>query len=569
MAPRQAKRNTQNVGRQPSVPKNQGKRPHGITKEQPPLSSRKSARLEEIQRPQERTVSKDRNTEPKHSLPSPTSNTPGKEFPQAKDRKRKLSREDEAALPSTSTPSQKRTRTSPLRSLIQETIGENTTVGVSEKEINPLEYWRTELRWPKEYFEPESNMNHLLARKKSSSSLRGKQSEAGSAAPSSTTPSDQKPREAKSTPYTRPSYETVLATKGSFMDKFDGGVGKASRDLCQTLLYTEQTYPQNSLFRDDLFDTTCRKIRNRNETMVIRDISLLIVPSAQTLATYGATNLDPLIESVNEGWNSAISFYGPRPQPDYSVGFGRSAFTDNQLEKLKPFVGEVTDTFTSYFMATWQMYLPFLTCEVKCGAAALDVADRQNAHSMTLAVRGVVELFRLVKREKELHQEILAFSISHDHSSVRIYGHYPLIDGNKTSFYRHPIHKFDFTALEGKEKWTAYQFTKNVYNIWMPTHLKRICSVIDDLPPDLDFEVSEQSEPGESGLSQGLESHHLSDQTSHDAASLDEADSQSSRVSSRDVTPDTSLSQRIDRKAFKKPKKRARPVELHQSPDAV
>jgi len=49
------------------------------------------------------------------------------------------------------------------------------------------------------------------------------------------------------------------------------------------------------------------------------------------------------------------------------------------------------------------MYFPFLTCEVKCSAAALDVADWQNAHSMTLAVRAVVELFRLVKREKELH----------------------------------------------------------------------------------------------------------------------------------------------------------------------
>jgi hypothetical protein len=86
-----------------------------------------------------------------------------------------------------------------------------------------------------------------------------------------------------------------------------------------------------------------------------------------------------------------------------------SAFTDEQLERLMPFVGEIPDTFTSHFMATWQMYSPFLTCEVKCGAAALDVADRQNAHSMTLAVRGVVELFRIVKREKELHREILAF----------------------------------------------------------------------------------------------------------------------------------------------------------------
>jgi hypothetical protein len=86
-------------------------------------------------------------------------------------------------------------------------------------------------------------------------------------------------------------------------------------------------------------------------------------------------------------------------------------------------------------MATYHMYFPFLTCKVKCGAAALDIANRQNAHSMTMLVRGVIKLFRLVKREKELHQEILGFSISHDHRTVRIYGHYLIIDGNKTTFY--------------------------------------------------------------------------------------------------------------------------------------
>jgi len=76
-------------------------------------------------------------------------------------------------------------------------------------------------------------------------------------------------------------------------------------------------------------------------------------------------------------------------------------------------MGELTDT--SFFMATYLMYFPFLTCELKCSAAALDIADRQNAYSMTMAVRGIIELFRLVKRENELYQEILAFSPSHDH----------------------------------------------------------------------------------------------------------------------------------------------------------
>jgi len=95
-------------------------------------------------------------------------------FPQIKDRKRKRLQEDELILLFSATPSQKRPRKSLPQSLIEDTIGENAAVGDSGEEISLLEYWRRELRWPKEYFESESNMNYLLARKKSSSSLRGK-----------------------------------------------------------------------------------------------------------------------------------------------------------------------------------------------------------------------------------------------------------------------------------------------------------------------------------------------------------------------------------------------------------
>lgn len=157
---------------------------------------------------------------------------------------------------------------------------------------------------------------------------------------------------------------------------------------------------------------------------MIQDISRLIVPSAESLATFGAKHLDILTESVNEGWNNSDPFIrgSTRPQPDYSVGFGRDAFTENQLAKLSPCIGDFIAGDRSLFMATYYMYFPFLTCEVKCGTAALDIADRQNAYSMTLAVRGIVELFRAVKREDEVNRQILAFSISHDHQSVRIYG---------------------------------------------------------------------------------------------------------------------------------------------------
>ncbi|KAK2757376.1 hypothetical protein FQN54_004891 [Arachnomyces sp. PD_36] len=182
----------------------------------------------------------------------------------------------------------------------------------------------------------------------------------------------------------------------------------------------------------------------------------MLAEDAKILVTYDATHLDSLIESVNEDRNSVISFYDSRSQSDYSVRFERSAFTNDQLKKLKSFVDEVADTFTSYFMIIWQMFFPFLTCEVKCGAAALDIADRQNAHSTIIAVRALVELFKLVEREKEVDRDILAFSISHDHRTVRIYGHYALIDESRTTFYRHSIRTFDFTELDGKERWEIW-----------------------------------------------------------------------------------------------------------------
>ena len=305
-----------------------------------------------------------------------------------------------------------------------------------------------------------------------------------------TTPSDQKPRELKSVPYQTRRYETLLATRGSFLSECEMDITNESKTLCHTLLGREQTTPQGSLFDDNIFQSICRVVRARNEQRVLRDITPLIAPSAEILAVRGATQLGCLVECLNEGWNNSIPLTGTRPQPDYSVGFRRKAFTEDQLAKLSPFIGDFIDGDQSFFMATYFMYFPFLTCEVKCGDGALDVADRQNAHSMSLAVRAIVELFRLVHREGEVNRQILAFSISHNHDSVRIYGHYSVIDGEHQQFYRHPIRNFSFTELDGREKWAAYRFTKNVFDVWMPEHFQRICSAIDKLSSEQDSGVA-------------------------------------------------------------------------------
>jgi len=101
-------------------------------------------------------------------------------------------------------------------------------------------------------------------------------------------------------------YETLLVTKGSFINKSELGTTVSSKSLCQTFLETEQIFPNNSLFRDNLFKETCEIIRNKNKARVIHNISLLIVPSTEILAIRNAKHLKILIKSINEGWNNSI-----------------------------------------------------------------------------------------------------------------------------------------------------------------------------------------------------------------------------------------------------------------------
>ena len=78
-------------------------------------------------------------------------------------------------------------------------------------------------------------------------------------------------------------------------------ITNASRILYQILLNSKQTVSQNSLFRDDLFNETCESVLDRNEAMIVQNISSLICSSAQVLRIYDVKHLKNLIESVNEG----------------------------------------------------------------------------------------------------------------------------------------------------------------------------------------------------------------------------------------------------------------------------
>jgi hypothetical protein len=386
-------------------------------------------------------------------------------------------------------------------------------------------------------------VDHALARKRSLSRKRSNASLASETTPSQIT--NTMSRDQKCAPYRHPLFHRQLKQCGSFMDDYELGATAESEELCQQLLRGPQQVSQETLFSDDeLFKKTCKRIKGENEARVIRDISQLIVPSAEILADRGAKHLAIFRETLNACWTNSIPFInppgsgsgsrsGPRPQPDFGLGFDRDAFNPEQLQKLQPFLGDLL-TDSSFFAATYQMYFPFLTSEVKCGNGELDVADRQNAYAQSVIMRSLHSLFQLVGRENELHREINSFSISHNDTDVRIWGHYAVIEpGKDVKFYRHLISMFIFAPSgEGDQRWKAYKFVKNVYDLWLPKHYEKLCSAIDMLPADLNFDVSEQNPTSSrSELSRQL----------GDYSFVDEGIRLNSEPSNQLITPDATI----------------------------
>ncbi|KAL7963250.1 hypothetical protein V8C34DRAFT_267651 [Trichoderma compactum] len=291
-------------------------------------------------------------------------------------------------------------------------------------------------------------------------------------------PKSMWPIEHKTDPFRDPSWEHEFQRFGTFLHEHPLGLRQESEALCKKLLEGEQPLPEKSLFDDDMIRATCQMIQHRNETMVFRDITPLIAPSAELLALRGETHKDLMYESTNEIWAHSQPILRVQPQPTYAVGFRGQAFTTERYQKLYTIFEDRCTNDSSPVAGTPFMFFPFFSCEI----GSLSMAQRQNTHSMTIGMHGVVELFRGVEREAELDRQVLAFSIAHSHREVQIVAHYPVILGENTSYFQKVLYSFDFADPACVDKWAAYRFTRNLYDHWMPTQYRRICSAIDEIP---------------------------------------------------------------------------------------
>ncbi|KAK5069418.1 hypothetical protein LTR51_008668 [Lithohypha guttulata] len=345
-----------------------------------------------------------------------------------------------------------------------------------------------------------------------------KRPRSGSDASEASLPSDTESestisRETKNSIYKNPRYPTVMASKGSFMHESSTGPLPEEQDLCTRLLVERTPPPNDPVFEPQGLLRFRTLLQDRSELRVCIDLHPRLVPSAEVLALQHPHDFEHLVEGHNDRWLDAIVFCHKLPQPDRTVAYSLSAFTDAERRKLG-LVPECASVFTTRD----GMMFPFFTCEVKCGKEALAIADRANTNSMTIALRAVVELYRQADNAMAVHRRILGFSISHDDGIVRIYGHYPVIEGEKTTYFRSSIREFSYADKNGQDRWTSYTFVRNLYTQFAPDHLRRIKEAIDRLPDPLSQSIDT------------ISTSNLSSATEPDTAPLTPATSNSEAV---------------------------------------
>ncbi|KAJ5101064.1 hypothetical protein N7456_007116 [Penicillium angulare] len=285
-------------------------------------------------------------------------------------------------------------------------------------------------------------------------------------------------RDTRSYAYRAVNYVTILETKGCFMEPSPAGPMPDDIALCERLLRQPVATPQGTLFDNEYIDRFHYALRNRSEARLLVDLHPLTMPSAENQFIRGTQGLRDVIYGYNDPWLKTEPIYGPKPQPDHARGLRWSVFTESQRRKLG-----IRPDEKSPYTAREDMYFPYLTAEIKCGNQALELADRQNMHSMCIALRAVVSMCQAAGCTEELHRRILGFSISLELDGSRIYGYSPKFEEDKSSFYRWPIAQPNVWTSE--DRWTCYRFVENVDREFLPIHTSRVIRILDGVPdPD-------------------------------------------------------------------------------------
>ncbi|KAK0246872.1 hypothetical protein LTR91_022864 [Friedmanniomyces endolithicus] len=231
-------------------------------------------------------------------------------------------------------------------------------------------------------------------------------------------------------------------------------------------------------------DEVLERLTVLNEARLQRDVTPWLVPSAEHLYFSGCADLGYIGEEIQSEWVRCESMGASRPKPDFAVGLQRSAFNDGELSKLENYA-----TPPGPFLFTPNIAFPFLICEAKTGQIGMDKADTQNIHSASIAVRAILSLYSAAygrdhEKTQALLGRILVFSVSHNNQLVNLYGHYAVASSsnNRIDGTAEELQYFRLTMHEGRDRYKAYNFIRNVYDDFALEHLRRIQDAVAQLP---------------------------------------------------------------------------------------
>ena len=349
-----------------------------------------------------------------------------------------------------------------------------------ESKGDPISYWAVNHFWPENFAEggimPLSN----------NTNKRKRPLDRPQTIKDEKPPSCSKSRETGDAPeqYTK-AYEIYILTHGLDMNNLKGKrfVSPESKEYCGQLRNTDCATISPALYSGDKILQVVDLCQNANEALVGRDVTTLILPPMKALQLSNEAEIfKNLIDQVQAQWHESWVLVGPRPEPDVAIGFSSSAFTAEENQKLTNY-----RSFGDLVRPTNDMYFPFLMVEVKCGDKGLDYADRQSMHSCSVAIKALLKLeqisdeYRDDKHANSLSGKVLVYSISHDQTNARVWGHYALMEGEQWIYYRYFIDSFDNAYKEG-DLLALHNLARKILTGYAPELLKRLQGAIAALP---------------------------------------------------------------------------------------
>ena len=329
---------------------------------------------------------------------------------------------------------------------------------------NPIEYWTEHNSWPPNFPAEEVNMGDFSSNKRS----RSQSNKYSQGVKDGDNP----------TAWTRQHAEKMQEA-GLIMAEYQAQavISDNCRRLCNSILEADYPPPQGPLFQRDKLLKVLDQVQFRNEARVVRDITPIVVPSAELLFISDQPGLEHITEAMNAEWVQCDTLCGPRPKPDFVAGISPSAFSKEDKEKLK-----MNHTSACPNLFPENMYYPFLICEVKGSDRPIQEAERQAMHSASIAARAIIQLYRKISSAEQLNRQILTISVSHNNTTVKVFGHFAQIDEEHITFFRHRIYAADFAADFASRDWAkAYKITRGIYSRFFPKHLERITSALPKL----------------------------------------------------------------------------------------